>query len=92
MSYYSLPWGGFAVFTLQDAKGRLLEKAHGKEKCWGSLQLKNPPQGSPAGYPAYERITVEGKVEMIEHRRMEPIFYITDDAAVWKQYETTGCN
>jgi hypothetical protein len=70
---------------------RELEKAYGKEKCWGSLQLKNPPQGAPAASPAYEPITVDGKAKMIEHRRMEPIFHITGDAAVWKQYEATGC-
>ena len=92
MSYYSLPWGSHAVFTLQDAKGRLLEKPHGKEKRWGPLQLKNHPQGPSASYPAYEPITVNGSTEMIEHRRMEPTFYITDDASVWKQYGTTDCN
>jgi hypothetical protein len=33
-------------------------------------------------YPGYEVVTVDGMTEVIEHRRMEPIFYITDDPQV----------
>jgi hypothetical protein len=39
----------------------------------------------PGYYPAYEIITVNGITDVIEHRKMEPIFYITDDPAVWKE-------
>ena len=44
-----------------------------------------PPPGFPPGYPAYEVITVNGITDIIEHRKMEPIFYVTDDPAVWKE-------
>ena len=33
-------------------------------------------------YPSYEVITANGMTEIIEHRRMEPLFYINDDADV----------
>jgi hypothetical protein len=49
------------------------------------FQLKHPPPGFPPGYPSYELITVNGIIEITEHRKMEPIFYITDDPAVWKE-------
>jgi hypothetical protein len=49
------------------------------------FQLKHPPPGFPPGYPSYELITVNGIIEIIEHRKMEPVFYITDDPAVWKE-------
>jgi hypothetical protein len=52
---------------------------------------KNPPSGFPPHYPIYEATTVNGITEIIEHRKMEPIFYITDDTNVWKQYESIGC-
>ena len=39
-----------------------------------------------ADYPAYEAITVNGITQIIEHKKMEPIFYVTDDAAVAKQF------
>lgn len=91
MSYYSKPWGGSAKFALQDTKGRLLEKADGKVSCREPFQLKNSLQGSAAGYPSYEAVTVSGVTEIIEQKNMEPIVYITDDPAVWKQYRTIGC-
>lgn len=85
MSYYVKPWGRSATFKLQDTKGFILTKVDGKQKGYEPFHLKHPPQGFAPGYPAYEIITVKGITEIIEHRKMEPIFYITDDAAVWKE-------
>jgi hypothetical protein len=85
MSYYILPWGRSATFILKDTRGQKLTKVHGKLQGSKPLQLKHPPPGFPPGYPSYEVITVNGVAEIIEHRRMEPIFYITDDPAVWKE-------
>ena len=87
MSYYILPWGRNARFLLKDTKGQIRTKVSGKEKGSEPLQLKHPPPGFPAGYPAYEVITANGVTEIIEHRKMEPTFFITDDAAVWKELE-----
>jgi hypothetical protein len=91
MNYYVKPWGSSARFILQDSKKQVLEKAEGKVRCKEPFQLNNHPQGFASGYPSYEVITVNGMNEIIEHRKMEPIFYITDDAAVWKQYSARGC-
>lgn len=87
MSYYinPWPWGSDVKITLQDATKQILVKAYGKQKDGGAFQLKHPPPGSPAGYPAYELITVNGITDIVEHRKMEPIFYITDDPVVWKE-------
>lgn len=85
MSYYIWPWGRRATFTLRDKDGRTLAKIHGKVTGSEPLHLKHPPPGFPAGYPAYEIIAVNGKTEIIEHRKMEPIFYVTDDPAVWRE-------
>jgi hypothetical protein len=76
---------------LRDKNERIIKKETGKMRCKEPFQLKNPPQGFPSGYPSYEAIIVNGIVEIIEHRKMEPIFYVTDDTAVWKQYESIGC-
>lgn len=85
MSYYTWPWGGRAMFTLRDTKGRTLAKIGGKTRGLGPNYLKHPPPGFPPGYPAYEVITANGITEIIEHRKPEPIFYVTDDPAVWKE-------
>jgi len=87
MSYFTWPSAGF---VLQNAKGQTLEKVDGKVKC-SDFQMRNPPQGFPPGYPRYTEIVVNGTSEMIEHRKMEPMFYITDDPAVRKEYRTAGC-
>jgi len=89
MSYYSMPWSRSAIFTLKDAKGLIRTKVHGKMRGLGPNELKHPPPGFGPGYPAYEVITVSGITEIIEHRKMEPIFYITDDPAVWKELGVT---
>jgi hypothetical protein len=91
MSYYDKPWGSTAAFVLQDGTNKILRKANGKVACGEAFRLKNPPGGFDAGYPVYEPITVDGMTEMIEHRKMEPVFYITDDPAVWKEYAAIGC-
>ena len=85
MSYYVKPWGRSATFILQDTKGKIRAKIDGKEKGSEPFQLKHPPPGFPPGYPSYEVITVNGVTEIIEHRKPEPIFYITDDPAVCKE-------
>lgn len=85
MSYYVRPWGRSATFILRDPKGQIRTKVDGKVKGVEPLQLKHPRSGFPPGYPAYEVITVNGMTEIIEHRKMEPIFYVTDDPTVWKE-------
>jgi len=91
LSYYIKPWGRSAQFTLQDAKKHVVEKINGKMGCQGSFHITRSTQGFAVDYPAYEAVTVNGITELIEHRKMEPIFYVTDDAAVWKQYRGNGC-
>jgi len=85
MSYYVKPWGSSATFILKDTKGQILKKVDGKVKGLEPFHLKHSPPGSAPGYPSYELISVNGVTEIIEHRKPEPIFYITDDPAVWKE-------
>jgi hypothetical protein len=92
MNYYMNPFGRSANFILQDSKHQVLQKVIGKVKCKEPFHLNTPEQVSDAGYPFYEAITVNGVTEMIQHRKMEPTFYITDDDAVWKHFRATGCS
>jgi hypothetical protein len=48
-------------------------------------ELVNPPEGFPEGYPAYNVVEVEGVIDIVERRKMEPVFYMTDDPAVWAE-------
>jgi len=82
MSYNIKPWGRSAEFILKDENGRILEKSSGKLKGLYPFHLKEPIPGFDPGYPAYEVITLDGTTEIIEHKKMEPIFYVNDDEAV----------
>lgn len=85
MNYYVGLFGRSAEFIEKNENGRILSKTSGKERGLCPLQLKNPPLGSVPGYPKYEIITVDGITEIIEHREMEPIFYVNDDPNVRKE-------
>ena len=88
MDYYVKSSGLIATFMLLDAKKRQkIAGVDGSTEEFEPLKLKNPPSGVPPGYPKYEIITANGITEIIEHRQMEPIFYITDDPAVWSELE-----
>jgi len=83
MDYYVKSTGRTAKFILKDLKkNEKLAEVNGTLKGLEPLTLKNPRPGFPPGYPSYEIVTVNGITEIIEHRRMEPIFYITDEPAV----------
>lgn len=85
MNYYVRSSGRTSTFILHDTKKQKLAEVNGTQKGLEPLKLKNPRPGFPPGYPSYEIITVNGITEIIEHRQMEPIFYITDDPAVWAE-------
>ena len=71
-----------ATFTLLGPNREVLAKVKGLIDGDAPKQLK-AQQGNSAAYPSYEIISVGAVSEIIEHRRMEPIFYISRDPAVW---------
>ena len=83
MSYYSTSTGPDVILKLYDSKNRRLAKLSGTMR-FPELHLPAKQRNSPPGYPAYYVITVNGIVDIVEHRRMEPIFFMTDDPDVWK--------
>jgi len=85
LDYYT---NGQAVFKLYEKNKLLsLQEAKGTSRGNKPIQLKNPPAGFPKHYPMYQVITVGGKTDVIEHRKMEPIFYITDDPEILRELE-----
>ena len=83
MDYYVNPSGRTAQFTLAGPGGNIVAKAAGKVRGLAPSQVNDPPSGRMQQYPLYEVVTVNGITEIVEHRRLEPTFYLTDDAAVW---------
>jgi hypothetical protein len=77
MDYYTSPFGDTVTFTLTGLGDHIVEKLH------GPLPPERHLYGQ-TGYPAYEVIVINGITEIVEHRKMEPIFYLSDDPAVRK--------
>jgi hypothetical protein len=78
MNYYSNSSGRTSSFILLDQNKHKLAEVTGTLKGMEPFKLKT----SRDGYPSYEIVTVNGNTEFVEHRKMEPIFYITDDPVV----------
>ena len=87
MDYYIGSSGRTARFKLLDSKGRQIAEVIGAQKGLEPFVLRNSRPGSPAGYPSYEVVTANGVTEIIEHRKLEPIFYISDDRDVLAEIE-----
>ena len=77
LAYYSAPWGRSATLTLFDSTGRKLKSISGSRPGYSPVRLEEN-----APYPMYEVVSAEGITEIVEHRRAEPVFYISDDPRV----------
>jgi len=83
MTYYiGLTGGSTATFVLRNRDGRKLAEAEGPVRDKEPQILTPAPPTGSLPYPSYEVVTINGVTEVVEHRRMEPIFYITDDKTV----------
>lgn len=71
---------------MRDSSGKTIEKVTGKTRGNRPLQRRVKQSGFPEGYPLYEIVTVGGITEIIEYRKMEPIFYISDAPAVRAEF------
>ena len=89
MDLHSTFSGGKAIFKLYKKGGIFSVKKYtitsDEQPNSRSVQLDSPPEGFPNGYPRYKVVTINGVTDIIELRKMEPVFYMTDDPAVWKE-------
>lgn len=44
--------------------------------CWHPIMKQRPT------YPHYAYVVANGVIEVLEHRRMEPVFYLSDDPSL----------
>jgi hypothetical protein len=85
MSYYIRSRGGSANFKLQNAKGQTLAKAGAQGERLRTSDAETSTTGIPAWISILRDHQVDGMTEIVEHRKLEPIFCITDDPAVWER-------
>ncbi len=79
LTYYT---GKTARATLFDMHGNDLADVDVSMRGLKPLHIKASGSQSSSAYPSYEILTASGTTEIIEHRKLEPIFYVTDDAEI----------
>jgi hypothetical protein len=82
LDYWIGPVGRTATVTLHRVGGRRLDSVVATMAGSEPYTLIRKPATGPIPYPSYEILTAKGITEVVEHRRMEPIFYIVDDPEV----------
>ena len=82
LTYWLGPVGRTATVTLRDRGGRKVKSVVATMQGDEPHALVPVAPTGPFPYPSYEILSAEGVTEVVEHRRMEPIFYVVDDAEV----------
>lgn len=86
LDYYVYPNERIATFKLYKQKGSIpLKTISGVQKGERPVSLQPTPPGTPKKYPLYEIITFNDFVDIVEHKKRESVFYMTDDPAVWEE-------
>ena len=83
--YYAQPFGETNFRTVligPPPENRILQKKFGTSE-WHPVTKAKIDAGLDH-YPSYHIVRVDGMAELVEHRKMEPIFYISDDAELKK--------
>ena len=82
LRYYTSPFDVDDTILILKKGWRTLGKVSGKSehhpKYWAWAHEDWPNRL----YPGFVIITAEGKTEIIEHRKMEPIFYVSSEESV----------
>jgi hypothetical protein len=83
MDYFIDASSRSARLTFTTTSGTVLLKAKGTLRGREPLHVRG---SAPSGetYPAYEVVTINGVSDLVEHRSMEPVFYMVDDPDIWK--------
>ena len=84
MRYYVDSKGRSAIFVLHDKNNHIVEKKTVALRGSGPVTINAPSQKDSTGYPLFEVVTDHNVTEIIEHKAMEPIFYVTDDPLILK--------
>lgn len=84
---YYVPWFGKTNLTTiligPPPNNQKLDKKYGNVE-WHPISKKNLESGTNH-YPSFHIASVDGVIELIEHKIMEPIFYISDDPKLMKR-------
>jgi hypothetical protein len=87
LDYYVYPSSREAVFKIYDINnGNQIQKVAAQLEGPEPVNLSHEShEESKKDRPVYEIVSVNGQIDVIEHREKAPVFYFTDDPLVWKK-------
>ena len=83
LRYYAPPFDiDDTVFWVESSWWHTLYKTTGRSERHPEFYDWAKKDWKARHYPSFMKITIDGKTEIIEHKKMEPIFYISNEDAV----------
>lgn len=82
MDYYITSTGRTAVFVLHDKERRVLGKVTGVLRGLSPMSSKEQTLGGSAA-SSFEVVDVHGVLDVVEHKKMEPVFYMVEDPTLF---------
>ena len=92
LDYVETPRGRTARFTVTGPGGATLATEEGRLLLPGPWSSRGSSASTNIEYPLYEVVEVKGIRDLIEHRAMEPTFYLSDDKAIWAELVPSDLN
>jgi hypothetical protein len=90
LSYYISSAGRTAKITLKRKGAWFSNSVACTQRGLEPIYLGSPSTKLDQQYPSFEVITCKGVTEVIEHRAMEPTFFVTDDPSVLRKLGLAG--
>ncbi len=84
MDYYITSTGRSAVFVLHGKERRVLGEFTGTLRGLSPMSLKEQTPSDNAASSSFEVVDVHGVLDVVEHKKMEPGFYMVDDPTIAK--------
>jgi hypothetical protein len=79
LHYFTSPFDGDdTLLTLKDIDGNILLEVTGVSEYHPEYWEWAQRDRVARRYPIFMNVTIEGKTEVIEHKKMEPAFYMSD--------------
>ena len=82
LSYYQVPTEK-SIFTLRHKNGKTISEVVAHRK--GGYRSPKKLSSQLKDYPLYEVLIFDGITDIVLHKKMEPLFYLTNDKAIWKE-------
>jgi hypothetical protein len=90
LQYWSPPWHVNDVVLIATCGSKTLLSESGRSETPEEWYSWAKEDWAKRQYPYFNLITIDGKTEVILHKKMKPIFYVTDQQAIINAMESAN--